>query len=319
MQGITLYPGGFSYADVAQISARAEDAGFAGVYFVELRGNNDALAAAQAAATATSQIMVGTNIVNAYMRHPSQLAAQAIAVDEISGGRLVLGIGASHRRRVEALGMMWRPPVDLLTDTTRILRAAFAGEAADGVPLGRRAEHPIPIHWAGVSSATIAAAGAESDGLMMFLATVHSVGEACAQFHANARDAVHNTERKRVSLLTPVFLSEDLAVAYEAARCYLSFYATMPVYQNIFAASGFEAEVAAIRAGDPADPAAAARHLSDAMLDSIVLIGSAARCRERWVAFAEAGIDDPLFSPQAVEGTVQDAAAALIAAFAPVV
>ena len=317
MQGITLYPSGISYADVAQISARAEDAGFDGIYFVELRGNNDALAAAQAAAAATSRITVGTNIVNAYMRHASQLAAQAIAVDEISDGRLVLGIGASHRRRVEALGMIWRPPVDLLTETTRVLRAAFAGEAADGVPLGRRAEHPIPIHWAGVSSATIEAAGAESDGLMMFLATVQSVAQARAQFEIGVREADPNTDRKRVSLLTPVFLSENLALAYEAARHYLSFYATMPVYQKIFAASGFEAEVAAIRAGDPTDPAAVARHLSDALLDSIVLIGSASRCLERWQAFGDAGIDDPLFSPQAVEGTVQDAAAALIAAFAP--
>lgn len=314
MQGITLYPSGFGYFDVGTISAQAEAAGFDGIYFVELRGNNDALAAAQFAATSTSTITVGTNIVNAYMRHPSQLAAQAIAVDEISGGRLVVGIGASHRRRVESLGQQWHPPVELLTESTRVLRAAFAGEAADGAPLGRQAQHTIPIHWAGVSTATIDAAGRKADGLMMFLATVQSVRAACDHFHAGAGSGA---ARKPISLLTPVFLSEDLDAGYNAARRYLSYYAVMPVYQKIFAASGFEAEVAAIRGGDPGDAAGAAQHLSDKMLDAIVLVGPAARCRDRLVAFTDAGIDDPLFSPQAVGGTVQEAATAFIGTFAP--
>ena len=316
MLGITLYPGGVSYANFAQIAKRAEETGFDGIYFVESRGNNDALAAAHVAATATSSITVGTNIANAYMRHSSHLAAQAIAVDEISSGRLVLGIGASHRRHIEQLGMTWRPAVAFLAETTRVLRAAFAGAAGDGSPLGRSAQHPIPIHWAGVSTSTIAAAGRESDGLMMFLATVKSVSAARQQFQTGAREAGRSLDRRPVSLLTPVFLSEDLEAAYEAARRYLAFYATMPVYQKIFAQSGFEAEVAAIRAEETSDWAAVAPHLSDAMLDSIVLVGSAARCRDHLAAFTDAGIDEPLLSPLAVEGTVQDASAALITAFA---
>ena len=52
------------------------------------------------------------------------------------------------------------------------------------------------------------------------------------------------------------------------------------------------------------------------MLDSIVVVGPPARCRERVAAFVEAGINDPLLSPQAVGGTVPEAAAALIEAFA---
>ena len=318
MLGITLYPRGVSYANFAQIAKRAEETGFDGIYFVESRGNNDALAAAHVAATATSSITVGTNIANVYMRHSSHLAAQAIAVDEISSGRLVLGIGASHRRHIEQLGMPWRPAVAFLAETPRVLRAAFTGVASDGYgsPLGRSAQHPIPIHWAGVSTSTIAAAGRESDGLMMFLATVKSVSAARQQFQASAREAGRSLERRPVSLLTPVFLCEDLEAAYEAARRYLAFYATMPVYQKIFAESGFEAEVAAIRAEEISDSAAVARHLSHALLDSIVLVGSAARCRDHLAAFTDAGIDAPLLAPQAVEGTAQDAAAALIAAFA---
>lgn len=316
MLGITLYPGGISYADVADLAKRAEQAGFGGIYFVEQRGNNDALAAAQVAASTTTRLTVGTNIVNAYLRHPSHLAAQAMAVDEISAGRLVLGIGASHRRRVEELGMTWQSAPTHLTEATRTLRAAFAGEGFDGRPLNRSANNPIPVHWAGVVMATIAAAGREADGLMMFLATVQHIAAGRAEFENGARESGQDATHKPVSLLTPICLSEDLAAAYASARRFLSFYAAMPVYQKVFAESGFEAEVAAIRGENGADLAAIADHLSEALLDAIVLIGPPARCREQLAAFTEAGIDDPLLSPQVVDGTAPDAAAALIDAFA---
>ena len=316
MLGLTLYPGGITYADVADIAKRAETGGFDGIYFVERLANNDALAAAQTAAQATSRITVGTNIVNGYNRQPFHLAAQAMAVDEISDGRLVLGIGASHPDRVKKLGLTWQPAAEYLAETTRVLRDAFAGKAADGTPIGRTAGHEIPIHWAGVATATIEASASHADGLMMFLASEQRIRLARDLFR-RAEQQAGVAAPKPISLLTPVFLSDDLSAAYEAARSYLAFYAVMNVYLNTFASSGFADEVAAMRAEEALDPTSAAPHLTDAMLDSIVVIGPPARCRERVAAFVEAGIDDPLLSPQAVEGTVADAAAVLIKAFAP--
>ena len=315
MLGITLYPGGVRYADITDIAKSAEDAGFEGLYFVERVGNNDALAAAQVAATATRKLIVGTNIVNGYMRIPSHLAAQAMAVDEISAGRLVLGVGASHSYRVKMLGLTWKPAVDYLSETTDTLRAAFAGKGIDGAPLGRTAKHPIPIHWAGVATASIAAAGAKADGLMKFLAPVPRIKEARAIFDQSARDAGSDPADKPVSLLTPVFLSDDLDAAFDAARSFLVYYAAMPIYKRIFSSAGFEEEIAAIHQEDSGDTAAIASHITDALLDAILVIGSAERCRERVVEFTEAGIDVPLLAPQAVGSNTPDAAAAVIAAF----
>jgi len=315
MLGITLYPKGVSYADITDIAKNAEDAGFEGLYFVEQVGNNDALAAAQVAAVATRTLIVGTNIVNGYMRIPCHLAAQAMAVDEISSGRLVLGVGASHSYRVKMMGLTWKPAVDYLSETTDTLRAAFAGEAIDGAPLGRAAKHQIPIHWAGVATASIAAAGAKADGLMKFLAPIPRIKEARAIFDQNARDAGVNPADKPISLLTPVFLSDDLDAAFNAARGFLVYYAAMPIYKRIFSAAGFEEEIAAIHREDTGDAAAIARHISDALLDAILVIGSAERCRDRMAELTEAGIDVPLLAPQAVGGNAPDSAAALIAAF----
>lgn len=311
MLGLTLYPTNLSYRDGAALARRAEDAGFGGVFFVELRGNNDALMAAQAAAVETSRIMLGTNIANVYLRHPGHMAAQAVAVDELSDGRLVLGIGTSNQRAVEDMGLHWHQPTEYMTETTRSLRALFAGEAAAGLYRPRLAAHAIPIHWAGVSARTIEAAGAEADGLMAFLAPP----ERCREVVTRFREASPQGTVKPVSLLTPVFLSEDLAAARAVASEYLSHYLMIPLYRRMFAQSGFEEEIDRINEADPTSTKAMRALVSDRLADAIALIGPPSRCREQLARFGEAGIDDPLLSPQAVDADIRETAEQLIDTF----
>src|SRR4029450_7562206 len=81
--------------DILAWSRRADELGFAGVFIPE--SFNDSLAYAQAVASATARILVGTAITNIYLRHPALLAQQAAAVQEFSGGRLLLRLGVGHR------------------------------------------------------------------------------------------------------------------------------------------------------------------------------------------------------------------------------
>jgi 5,10-methylenetetrahydromethanopterin reductase len=77
-------------------------------------GRGDALACAQAIALATSTIKVGTNIANIYFRHPFLAAMSAWTISELSDGRLILGLGISHRRMVESLGIDMHEPREYL-------------------------------------------------------------------------------------------------------------------------------------------------------------------------------------------------------------
>jgi alkanesulfonate monooxygenase SsuD/methylene tetrahydromethanopterin reductase-like flavin-dependent oxidoreductase (luciferase family) len=104
-----------------------------------------------------------------------------------------------------------------------------------------------------------------------------------------------------VSLLIPTFIHADLATARRAAREFLVHYASQAHYAKVFTASGFGAEMEAVRkASGNQDLAAAMAALSDRLLDSILLAGPASRCRDGLESFREAGVDWALLGPQRV-------------------
>jgi alkanesulfonate monooxygenase SsuD/methylene tetrahydromethanopterin reductase-like flavin-dependent oxidoreductase (luciferase family) len=104
-----------------------------------------------------------------------------------------------------------------------------------------------------------------------------------------------------VSLLIPAFVHDELPVARQAAREFLVHYAGMPHYAKAFERSGFAGEMEGVRrAKAAADPAAAMAALSDKLLDEVLLVGPAARCREQLAAFREAGVSWASLGPQRV-------------------
>src|SRR5439155_21247926 len=95
--------------DIVAWSERAEALGYEGVFIPE--SYCDSLAYALAVAQATRRLKVGTAITNIYLRQPTLLAAEAAAVPEFSGGRLLLGVGVGHRAVNEPLGIDMGDPL----------------------------------------------------------------------------------------------------------------------------------------------------------------------------------------------------------------
>src|SRR5262245_66442982 len=110
-------------ADIVDWARRAESRGFRAVLVPE--SFNDSLAYAQAVAQATTRLQVGTAITNVYLRHPTLLAQQAAAVQEFSGGRLLLGLGVGHRVVNRSLGIEMGDPLQKMRDVLGTLRVAF--------------------------------------------------------------------------------------------------------------------------------------------------------------------------------------------------
>ena len=94
--------------ELMDIGKLAEDQGYEAVLVNEGRG--DALACAEAIALATDTIKVGTNIANIYYRHAFLTAMTAQTIAELSAGRLILGLGMSHRPLLEAMGIEMSNP-----------------------------------------------------------------------------------------------------------------------------------------------------------------------------------------------------------------
>ena len=121
--------------DILDWSRRAETLGFAGIFVPE--SFNDSLAYAQAVAGVTSRAKVGTAITNVYLRHPTLLAQQAAAVQELSGGRLLLGLGVGDMPEVST----WPQEVSAFREANRrrCPRGTEVGAGRDDQPRGASA------------------------------------------------------------------------------------------------------------------------------------------------------------------------------------
>jgi 5,10-methylenetetrahydromethanopterin reductase len=84
-----------------------------------------------AVAQATQRIQIGTCIVNPYTMHPAEIAMAAGALDELSGGRVCLGLSSGASDFLHWVGIAPERPVTAVTETVQALRQLFAGEAVD--------------------------------------------------------------------------------------------------------------------------------------------------------------------------------------------
>ncbi len=124
--------------DLAQgreaVLERVEAADRAGVHsvWVEEAWARDAFTTLVLIAARTEQIQLGTAIVNVFSRTPAALAQHFATLDEVSGGRAIVGLGSSAAGVVETLhGVPFRRPVARTADYVHIIRAVFAGEPLD--------------------------------------------------------------------------------------------------------------------------------------------------------------------------------------------
>src|SRR5205085_7304926 len=101
----------------------AEPLGYESVYVTHIAGR-ESLTVITAYALATSRIRVGTGVVPIYTRTPATMAQTAATIDELSGGRVTLGLGVSHRPVVEGWhGQTIDRPVAEMREYSSIVRA----------------------------------------------------------------------------------------------------------------------------------------------------------------------------------------------------
>jgi alkanesulfonate monooxygenase SsuD/methylene tetrahydromethanopterin reductase-like flavin-dependent oxidoreductase (luciferase family) len=297
--------------DIVAWGRRAEDLGFDGVFIPE--SYCDALAYAQAVALATSRLRVGTAIVNVYLRQPTLLAAEAAAVQEFSGGRLLLGLGVGHRVVNEPLGIDMSDPLGKMRDVIGTLRAAWT----KGPHQPRPAVAP-KVLAASLAPRMIELAGELSDGPIFNLFPLARYPRALAALRRGAERAGRDVESLEICHFTTCYLSDDRRAALHEAKRMLARYANLPFYGNMLAASGFRAEVGAVRAAwRTRDVAAAERAVSDAMADAVTLVGDAAACRERLRAYEIAGATLTIVFPNPVGESRVAAVERALAAFSP--
>ena len=289
---------------------RAEDAGFDAVFIPE--SYNDSLAYAEAVALSTTRLRVGTAITNVYLRHPTLLAQEAAAVQEFSGGRLLLGIGVGHRAVNEPLGIAMDDPLGRVREVIGVLREAWVKG-----PHQPRPATPPAILAAALAPRMIELAGELADGVIFNLFPLGRYPRALAALARGAARAGRDAGALAVHHFTTCYLSADRGAALHEAKRMLARYANLPFYGNMLAASGFAADVEAVRAAwKRRDVHAAEAAVSDALADASTLVGDPAHCRERLAAYRAAGAAHAIVFPNPVGEPRAAAVDRALAAFA---
>jgi alkanesulfonate monooxygenase SsuD/methylene tetrahydromethanopterin reductase-like flavin-dependent oxidoreductase (luciferase family) len=302
-------------AGFVQLAREIEDAGFGGVYIPE--AVNDALLCSLAVANATRRITIGTWIVNIYLREPALCAIAAEMVQEAANGRFVLGLGVSHRPALEARGIEMGNARDRLRRDAEMIRKAFRGELEMFGTKFPTPSQPIPIYFAALALETSKLGGELADGLMLYMCTPERMRKSIDAANQVARERGRAPGSLTMTCGVPVYLHDDLKLAYEAARRGLAFYGALPFYNRVMSKGGFAEPAARImEASKRRDSEAMAAAVTNELIDAVALVGPASRCLERLQAYREQGADVVILAPNAVKEDYASAVRRVDQAFA---
>jgi F420-dependent oxidoreductase-like protein len=290
----------------------AERLGVHGAWSAELWGH-DALTPLAYLAARTSAITLGTSIVQLGARTPAMLAMSAMSLQQLSGGRFRLGIGASGPQVMEGWhGVRFRRPVQATRETIEIIRMISRGDRLEyrgqvyQLPLpdsqGRAirsmaAPVPVPVYVAAIGPANLRLTGELADGWLGNTFMPETAGAFLDDLRAGAQAAGRALADLDLQAPVAVEFTEDVdeAVARHSGGYAFTIgamgSATTNFYNDAFARQGFGDQVAEVqrlwRAGRRDEAAALVPREIGARTN---LLGTPAMIAQRLRLYRAAGI-----------------------------
>jgi probable F420-dependent oxidoreductase len=214
------------YRDIVELSRLAETLGFDSIWVSEHHGSSDGylpslLPILAGIATATERVQLGTGVILAPFHHPLRLAEDAAVVDQLSDGRLILGLGLGWREEeFRMFGMPTKERVRRTSETVEILRKAWTGDRFshegrvfrfDDVRITPRpAQDPgPPIYLGGMVEASIKRAGKLGNGYIRSRGDLESTKQAIAWAEDGAREGGKDPAELGFAFLQNAFVWED--------------------------------------------------------------------------------------------------------------
>jgi F420-dependent oxidoreductase-like protein len=308
-------PPGTNPLELIELAQEAERLGYDSAWAAEAWGTDAVTVLAWLAAT-TTRIKVGSAIMQIPGRTPANCAMTATTLDQLSGGRFLLGLGTSGPQVVEGWhGEPWGKPLGKTREYVEIVRMAlrrqtlehhgehydipYTGPGATGLgkPLklmARPLRAEIPISLASISPKAVELTAEIADGWIPIFFDPQTARDVFPAFDREGFD---------VAPSVPVVLTDDVQAGRDALKPYYALYVGgmgargKNFYNSLFRRYGFEAEAARIQDlfldGKQRDAAAA---VPDAFVDRVALVGPKERIAERLDAFGEAGATTLLVS-----------------------
>jgi alkanesulfonate monooxygenase SsuD/methylene tetrahydromethanopterin reductase-like flavin-dependent oxidoreductase (luciferase family) len=295
---------------------RADALGYDSAYVTHIAAR-DSLTVLMAYAAASERIKLGTGVLPIYSRSPVATAQAAATIDEYSDGRMVLGLGISHKVTVENwYGVELVRPLKAMREYAGIVRACFRGEDPPEGEIfhsrfrimGYEPRPDLPIYVAALSPRMLRLAGELADGAMLWLCNPDYIRDVVVpEVRAGRERAGRSLEGFDVVAAVPTAVTDDRAAVCETMRGDLVTYWTLPFYRAMIERSGFGEEIAAFdEAMQAGDVERAKQAISDRFLDDLTAIGTPDDVRAGVRRYADAGATSPCIG--AVPRTDFDAA-----------
>ena len=281
----------------------ADELGFDSVYTTHIAGR-DSLTVLAAYAVTTNRIRLGTGVLPIFSRTPVSTAQTAATIDELSEGRMVIGLGVSHQVTVENwFDSTITKPVTQMREYAEIVRAILRGDEPPAGEhfktrfrfMGYEARAELPIYVGALSPNMLRLAGEIADGVMLWLCNPNYIRDVVVPEVAKGREkAGKSMDDFDIVAAVPSGIAEDRDAAFAAMRQELLGYFSLPFYRAMIERSGYgpdlEAFDEAMGAGD-ADAAKAA--ISADFLENLTAIGSPDQVRAGIERYRDAGATSP--------------------------
>jgi probable F420-dependent oxidoreductase len=299
--GITLPIDPFINSRIGETVRLADECGYTDAWTFEAN-SSDAFSPIAAMAMLSSKLRFGTAIVPIYTRPAALIAMQAATVQNLSGGRFILGIGISSPAIVQSwMGVPYVKTHTRTRETVAAVRAMLKGEkySIDGktmkvsnfrMDLALDAPPP-PIYLGAQGSAMCRMAGEIGDGLITNFVTTDSLPGMVEHTREGMRAAGKDPLQLDVVCRINVAVGEDVATARGLFKRNLAAYITVPGYNKFFREIGYENEAGkAMELWNRGERKAALDSLPDEMVERIYVYGDAKTCRKRVEEFFKAGV-----------------------------
>ena len=326
-------------AQTLQSAHAADEAGIDAIWASEDPEGWDAFALLGALATVTTHCQLGTSVTSPWPRNPNLLAASVATLDQISGGRAVLGLGRGqvewHR---DALGVQTGSPLTALRETITLLRSWWQPPHRASSPpdshfhIGdwERSTGPLhlpPIYVAAAGPHTLGLAGELADGVIFNVLTSESaLRQSIPLVRKAALAAGRDPDALAVILRTEVTVTGDDVSERKAlsrARSVFALLAALPGMSRLYQVPGHDTaaiisrvraamhteEVLASGGGFPAlrragDLATARAAIPDAYIRSLALVGSIEDLAPRLAVLRDLGVTCVSVAPPADAGSL---------------
>lgn len=295
-----------------RLTRRVEELGYDSIWFAEHNFSRDGVTACAAAAAITERLTIGPSVVPIFTRSPLLMATTFAALDELSGGRIVAGIGAGSRVLIRAQGIDFEKPLTALREYVEACRAVwrahgthidYNGEMVslenaelDFEPV--REDIPVWLGPTGPLACQLTGQIADGASLNAFLSPGY-VEWAMDHLNTGAESAGRSVDDLEIGMMVVAAVDDSKEAAREFLRPLLAVYlARLPDITKRTSiwgqdGEGWKALSSAVEAGGGE---AGKQYISDSVIDEITINGTRDDCLEGLQRYIEAGIDHPILT-----------------------